>query len=330
MATIVFHALGSLGDLHPQLALALELKRRGHACRFATTAYYRARIEQADLSFFPIRPDLNPTDPVLVERLLHARSGLRELMSELVFRHMRDTYSDLAAACEGADLLVSGNNCYAPPLVHEKLGIRWASTILQPFGFFSRRAPPIPPGMYWMRHLYRLGGWVGGLTVTIARAATASWARDVHLLREELGLRRVAHPIFEGQHSPELVLAMFSKHLFPLQADWPANTLVTGPIHFDGGGTLPEGLEAFLAEGEPPVVFTLGSAAVHAPDAFFSHSRAVVRDLACRAVFVVGSEREATAFEDPRIHAVPPVPYSKLFPRARAIVHQSGAGTERR
>ena len=47
MATVVFHALGSLGDLNPQLALALELKRRGHHCRFATSAHYRRRIEAA-------------------------------------------------------------------------------------------------------------------------------------------------------------------------------------------------------------------------------------------------------------------------------------------
>lgn len=45
MSRIVIHSFGSLGDLHPYLALALELKRRGHEAVFATAACYREYIE---------------------------------------------------------------------------------------------------------------------------------------------------------------------------------------------------------------------------------------------------------------------------------------------
>jgi UDP:flavonoid glycosyltransferase YjiC (YdhE family) len=33
---IVLTAIGSLGDLHPKIAIALELRKRGHRAAFAT------------------------------------------------------------------------------------------------------------------------------------------------------------------------------------------------------------------------------------------------------------------------------------------------------
>ena len=46
---IVLTTYGSLGDLHPYLALAFGLKARGHQPVMATSAYYRRTIEAAGL-----------------------------------------------------------------------------------------------------------------------------------------------------------------------------------------------------------------------------------------------------------------------------------------
>src|SRR6185503_19110752 len=56
MARIVLNTFGSLGDLHPYLAIALELQRRGHQPVVATHGLYRARIEAMALEFAPVRP----------------------------------------------------------------------------------------------------------------------------------------------------------------------------------------------------------------------------------------------------------------------------------
>ena len=53
---------------------------------------------------------------------------------------------------------------------------------------------------------------------------------------------------------------------------------------------LPDALEAFLAAGPPPVVFTLGTSAVGAPGRFFEESVAAVRAVGCRAVLLVGPQ----------------------------------------
>jgi len=44
---IVFTTWGSLGDLHPYMAVALELRARGHRPVMATMEVYRETIEAA-------------------------------------------------------------------------------------------------------------------------------------------------------------------------------------------------------------------------------------------------------------------------------------------
>ena len=54
---IAFTTLGSLGDLHPCIALGEDLQLRGHKVRIVTTELYRNKVEQAGLEFRPMRPD---------------------------------------------------------------------------------------------------------------------------------------------------------------------------------------------------------------------------------------------------------------------------------
>ena len=56
-AHVVLTTFGSLGDLHPYLALGVELRRRGHRVTIATHGLYRGRAEAEGLGFAAIRPD---------------------------------------------------------------------------------------------------------------------------------------------------------------------------------------------------------------------------------------------------------------------------------
>ena len=49
--------IGSLGDLHPYIALALEMKKRGVEPVIATSETYRSRIESLNIEFYLIRPE---------------------------------------------------------------------------------------------------------------------------------------------------------------------------------------------------------------------------------------------------------------------------------
>jgi UDP:flavonoid glycosyltransferase YjiC (YdhE family) len=147
-------------------------------------------------------------------------------------------------------------------------------------------------------------------------------------LRREVGLPAGEHPLFEGQFSPTLTLALFSRVLASPQRDWPANVTVTGSVFYNGPETLSPELEAFLDAGPPPVVFTLGSSAVAAAGRFYEESFNAVRRLGVRAVLLTGGfERNMPRQVGVDTLVLDRAPHQLLFPRAAAVVHPGGAGT---
>jgi len=65
MAKIVLATFGSLGDLHPKIALGIELRARGHDVTVAAMEFYREKIGQIGLGFEPMAPHLDPEDTAL-------------------------------------------------------------------------------------------------------------------------------------------------------------------------------------------------------------------------------------------------------------------------
>lgn len=56
---VVFATFGSLGDLHPYIAIARELTRRGHEAVIATFDGYRAAVEAGSVEFAAMRPSMD-------------------------------------------------------------------------------------------------------------------------------------------------------------------------------------------------------------------------------------------------------------------------------
>jgi len=329
---IVLTTFGSLGDLHPFIALGRGLKERGHNVVLATSAFYQAKVEAEGLGFAPLRPNLPEwrRHPKKMARYLDLRRGTERVVKELVMPHIRASYTDLLRAAEGASLLVSHPLTYATPLVAEMLGRPWASTMLAPLGFASSYDPPVLPGVPLVGHIRRLSPRFYSPFFAVMKAATRTWSAPWHALRNELGLAPAgANPMFEGQHSPHLVLALFSRHFAAPQPDWPAKARTTGFVFYDRDGEtqLDPALAHFLESGPAPIVFTLGSSAVWEAGAFYEQSIAAAKQLGQRAVLLTGREtgNRPTALPD-GIIAVDYVPYSQIFPRASAIVHQGGIG----
>ena len=333
---ILICTFGSFGDVHPYIPIALELKERGHEPVIATLPYYREKIEALGLEFHPVRPDLSPMEasPELMERAMDARTGPSVVIKELVVAHLRDTYEDTLQAARGADLIVTHPATLAAPIVAQQLGVAWVSTVLAPTSFFSAYDPTVPPPAPFLEKVLRFSPLLTRAMMSIARRVTRSWVEPVERLRAELGLPSNGHPVFEGQHSPELVLALFSSVLGEPQRDWPPHVRVTGfPFYdrrdenTDGRGLAPE-LQEFLATGEPPVVFTLGSSAVWTAGDFYQESMAAARLLGRRAILLIGDERNRPPEPLPAgVIACDYAPFGELLPRAAATVHQGGVGT---
>ena len=332
---IVLSNIGTFGDINPLIAMALELKRRGHAPVMAVPAVFEEKIVPLGLEFHAVRPDIDPENTILVEMIYDGKKGTERGLREFLFPVLRQTYDDLLDAAtrpERADLLLLGELNYAGPLVAEVTGIPWASYVLAPLSFFSAFDPPVLPMYPRLARADKTVPGMGRAIRRLARFVSRKWPQPIYDLRAELGLAKGANPLFDAKHSPYLVLALFSRVLGVEQKDWPENTRITGFCYYDsdaGNDELPANLKEFLAAGPAPVVFTLGAAAVLAAGRFYEFSAKAAMRLGVRAVLLIGTDernRPRQALPE-SICVAEYAPFSALFPQAALVVHQGGVGT---
>ncbi|HEY6344235.1 MAG TPA: glycosyltransferase [Bryobacteraceae bacterium] len=351
MARVLFTTFGSYGDVHPYLAIGRELRKLGHEAGIATSAGYREKVEAAGLTLVSVRPDLKFADPELIRYFFDRVRGTERVVRAMA-SVVRETYEDTLAAAHNFDVIVTHPLSFAAVLAAQKLRLPWVSTVLAPASFVSACDPPVPGPLLGIVKVRTLGAGAMRLTWRLLMLATVGWTQPVAELRREIGLAPGRNPLFEGSHSPDLVLALFSKIFAKPQPDWPRQTVVTGfPFyHEDSGGLAPahsEGvardkepahsecvvrdkkeLAAFLDSGPPPVVFTLGSSAVMAAGDFYSASLQAVERVNARALFLTGPSLQGLPTRlPPSVLAWPYAPHEQVFPRASAIVHQAGIGT---
>src|SRR4051794_40111105 len=144
----LFTTLGSLGDLHPYIAVGIGLRARGHAVTIATSEVYRAKIEGEGLGFAPIRPDLGHLleNPEAIAELVHPRRGTEYVFRKLILPWIGQSFEDTIAAARDADLIAGHPIAFATPTAAEHLRKPWISVVLQPSIFLSAHDPPGLPG----------------------------------------------------------------------------------------------------------------------------------------------------------------------------------------
>ncbi len=147
MAKIVLNTFGSFGDLHPFLALALELKRRGHRPFVATSAVYRDKIEGESIDFHPVRPDVGEflDKPELLEKLWDSRRATQFLIRDYLAPQIRNSFEDLEARLRGcrfySDALGRLCGTRRGPSARETLALGDSSTCCDVFFYRSAIRP---------------------------------------------------------------------------------------------------------------------------------------------------------------------------------------------
>jgi UDP:flavonoid glycosyltransferase YjiC (YdhE family) len=331
--------VGSLGDLHPFIALGCALRRQGANVVVASAAEYRAKVECAGLGFRPVRPSFEDMqrelgmDRAELTSAILARGDF--LLRRLIMPYLRVGYDDMMTIVAGADLVLTSSLAFGARLAAERLKIPWIGVVLQPLMFLSAVEPPEIPRAEWLTALLRrLGPRPTRWVLRLFKWAIGRQLRPVHALRATIGLPPLrVDPLFEGQFSSAGAIGLYSPLLGGPQSDMPRPTAIVGFAHFDSEDGGPAALEAslgeFLRAGPPPLVFTLGSLIVHSPGSFYRESVQAARELGLRAVLLVG-EDAVPAYADAAsaaVHVCGYAPHSLLFPRAAAIVHQGGIGT---
>ncbi|HEX4052223.1 MAG TPA: nucleotide disphospho-sugar-binding domain-containing protein [Steroidobacteraceae bacterium] len=334
MSCVLLATLGSLGDLHPYIAVGKALVARGQRVRLATSSDYRARVEAAGLEFAPLAPSLTELgEPSHIARQFFAGwAGPRRLIDAMVATPLRRACADLRAAMQGAALVVSHPLTAALPLLAESRELPWLSSVLAPYSLFSMSDPSVIPKLEWLQRFPRAARWLRAPLLHLVHTQVRRWERPLHVLRTELGFSPVRETLLMGgQFSPLGTLALFDPVLTAPQPDWPPQTFLCGAALYDAAdpehasGEWQEKLEDFLASGPPPLVFALGSSAVWLAQDYWQHAIAACQTLGRRGLLLTGMPLQAHL--PAAVAAFEYLPYSRVFPRAAAVIHQAGIGT---
>jgi rhamnosyltransferase subunit B len=331
---IVMATVGSQGDLFPFLAVGRELRGRGCRVTIGAHGIHRAAVAEAGLDFVMASGIVEPEDKAaFAARAFDPWRGPRFVVRDLAAADVASSYAALAPVCADADAIVTSTLAFAGQILGETRRVAWLSAALSPGVFLSAFDPPAT-GVGWLDRFLRSSPRRGAWLRRLGEAVTSPWTGSVRRFRQSLGLAPVSvwgDPFHRGQHARDGVLAMYSPLLGRSPQDAPAHTIVTGYCRYaPADDVLPAALARFLDDGDAPLVFTLGSAAVHAGEGFLRESMAAATALGRRAVLLTGSAEMRARLPDvlPRsVSAAEYAPHGPLFARAAAVVHHGGIGT---
>ena len=252
--------VGSAGDVHPHVGLALALRGRGHDITLATSAYFSPLIDRLGLRLVPLGTAEQYETLTAHPDLWHHRKGLEVLAGALQIVSA-DLYRVVREHGVGDDtVVIAPGLAFAARTAHETLGIRLVTTHLQPSCFHSvHRSPVLHPVLGRINALPRVLKHVLFALIDLAGDRALDAAVNTH--RRELGLGRARHITSRWWHSPTCVIGMFPDWYASVQPDWPPHVHLTGfPLYNERDVTeVPAEVAAFLDAGDPPVVFVAGS-----------------------------------------------------------------------
>jgi rhamnosyltransferase subunit B len=333
---IILSTVGSLGDLHPFLAIGQALLARGARPVLAVPQDHVGKAHQAGLEAAAILPTFEELgratgldDDAIVRKVMEDTNFL---VRRILLPPLADSTDRLIAIARGADAIVGSIFALAAPIAAEALALPYVAAVLQPMSWFSPLDPPEAPGFKAMIKppLGAIGkGWNRLLGALMAAELKRRYAGPIDLVRKAHGLpRSSAIPVLQPSARPALSLGLYSSVLGDLPADAPQPNALTGFPWFDsadgGPAELEADLAAFLAAGPPPLVVSLGSFVPFAAKPFYRRAAEIALELGMRVVLLTQIDPE---IEGAGIKTVPYAPHSLLFPHAAAIIHHGGVGT---
>jgi rhamnosyltransferase subunit B len=322
---IIVVAVGTAGDVHPLLGLSRTFANRGHKVSFCTNPVFGALVERCGFRFLPLGTVEEYWSAVNNPDLWKPRTSLKVLWAG-VARTMRPLF-DLMCTEAGNDTVIAGHPwAFGARFFQEKYGVPMITLHVSPSTFLSAKQPPIHRQLtipLFLPYPVRAGllwAFERGMLDRVC-------GPEVNRLRAELGLPPVRRVMSRWMHSPQGVLGLFPDWFAPPQTDWPAAVELTGFPLFDEAEfrRLDPELEDFLAQADPPVVFTPGSTLVN-ESAYWRAAAGALDSVDARGVFL-GGQSALHSKQKSNILARPYTPLSRLLPYAKALVHHGGIGT---
>jgi vancomycin aglycone glucosyltransferase len=314
-------AVGTRGDVQPALALALELRKLGHAVRLCISPNFVEWANSLGFEAVPMGVEMRmpaPKSGALPKLTPEELRRLRESMPDLI----TDQFETIGRAAEGCDVIVGANaHQYAAPSIAEHAGIGCVTAVYAPVALPS---PDLAPSL------------MPGKTIdTIELTSIVEKWRDAAKAWNERALERINRNRIRLGMGPidDVLDYVLTDHtwlaadaaLAPVGATPGRTIFQTGAWVLADSTPLPTDLEAFIEHGEPPIFVGFGSMPASGDVA---HRLIVAARAAGRRIILSRGWSDLELIDDaPDCIAVGDVSYDVLFPRVAAVVHHGGAGT---
>lgn len=325
----LFSSIGSSGDIHPYVGIGQALRQRGHEVAFISQPYFEPTITEAGLEFVPAGDRFELTEIASRPELMGARLGSVRILQ----RYMIPQSGPAAAAAlrhidrARPDAVCCHHMAWGALWAAELRGVPTAAGCLSPLIFFSRDDPCVfkPNGRETGRGI-----------IASLRRRSARWGcrffydRPLNRLRRDLGLPPQRDQFILTPRRADLALALWSPAFRAPMPDDPENSRICGFVWFDRHrerAQTEEDINRFLDAGDPPIIFTLGTTAVHVAGPFYAAAAEAARRLGRRAILLTGRPEYAPPQLPPGVRAFNYGPFTEILPRGCATVHHGGIGT---
>ncbi|HEX5506648.1 MAG TPA: nucleotide disphospho-sugar-binding domain-containing protein [Thermomicrobiales bacterium] len=322
---VLLAALGSAGDVHPLLGIGLALRGRGHAVTLVTNEAFEGPARRLGLDFIALGTRADAARMMRDPDLWHPTRGFGVIARRVILPNVAPLYEIVARHDPTETVVCASSVCFGARIAQERLGYRLVTHHLAPALLWSRAVPPASasPAFDRLPAPFQVG--LHRLVVAVADRILAPPVND---FRQRLGLAPARDLLYGWCNAPERVLGLFPAWFAPPQPDWPPQVRLTGFPLFDppdegeaDGEPLPE-----PGDGPAPLVFTPGSANVHAR-AFFAAAVEASRLLGRPAILLTRHREQLPARLPAGVVHRDYLPLGALLPGAAALVHHGGIGT---
>jgi rhamnosyltransferase subunit B len=326
---VLITTAGSHGDINPFIAIGRALIARGHEAVMLANPYFQTQAEEAGLGYIPFGETFDLRDLKDMPDVMHPRRAASVVIEEMLLPVADDTLRQLPSLLKEVrpDAVLHHHISMATPWVCEPLGVPCANAVLAPMMWMA--AEDVFSPMSWSPlHPKPWLRWA--MRKLMLPAMRFQIDPPVNRLRREHGLQPIRDVWRTISRSGALNLGMWSPTFRgPLAGDPEGGVICGFPWHDRHGAQeeAPDTVENFLADGPEPILFSLGTAAVHVASGFYHEAAEACRILGKRGMLLVGNSGVGVEGAPAGVEHFTYVPFSRVMPRVAVSVHHGGIGT---
>lgn len=310
MRKVAMFSMGTRGDIQPYIYLARALNQAGFEATIGSHPCWRKLVEDADVNFVPVGPDIDIEKETTIIRGKHSNQVISLLNTmNFIFKIILNSSDDIYNVCKKMDLII---------VSHSQMGAAEAKALGLPTINVTLQAEMIPkkgePQTFIQKQMWKI----------VCRQINKPYNK----IRKKYNVP-LLQPGDDVIDSP-LDLIPVSAYVKERNPYWEAKHVMTGYWYEEDFNFVPpKDLSDFLAKGERPIILALGAMSFEAKEQKDKLDMFVkaFQKTGMRAI-IQGFQETLKNYDLPdTMIACGNVPHCWLFRQGFCVIHHCGFGT---